>query len=179
MSQDQRPIRECLNELTKLIQSGASGSFYLASPDNDIAVISILRGTIDAVNFQGRRGDWAVELLKDLKIARCSFHTEQVGAAKYSQLSEPARRWLTGAPGPTRATAPSSNTQNDKPDLGRYRRSVESVALSFLGPMARTLCDSVFADCTTLAQAVDELAANLPPEEAARFRGELGKILKK
>lgn len=179
MSQELHPLRECLEELGKLVQSGASGSFYLAGPNNDIAAISILGGVIDAVNFQGRRGDFAVELMKNITIARWSFRPEQVGAAKFSQLSDSARRWLTGIPTPARAApnapAPATGTPTDTPDLGRYRRGVESVALSFLGPIAGTLCEGVFADCTTLAQVVDELAANLPPNEASRFRVEIAR----
>jgi hypothetical protein len=181
MSRDLCPIRECLDELSKLVKSGASGNFYLAGPDNDIAAISILGGVIDAVNFQGRRGDFAVELMKSLTIARWSFRAEQIGSAKFSQLSDNARRWLTGIPAPQRGTPnvppPVAGAQTGKQDLGKYRRSVESIALAFLGPIAGTLCDSVFADCSTFAQVVDELAANLPPGEASRFRAEAARII--
>jgi hypothetical protein len=182
MSRDLCPIRECLDELTKLVKSGASGNFYLAGPDNDIVAITILRGGIDAVNFQGRRGDFAVELMKDLEIARWSFRAEQISSAKYSQLSDSARRWLTGLPTPARVapsvSAPSANTPSGEPDLGKYRRSVESIALSFMGPIAVTLCESAFADCSTFVQVVDELATNLPASEASRFRNEIAKIIR-
>ncbi len=118
--------------------------------------------------------------MKSITLARWSFRAEQMGSSKFTQLSANARRWLTGMPTPARVAptaAPTANTPMGTADLDKYRRSVESIALAFLGPIASTLCESVFADCSTFAQVIDELAANLPPNEASRFRAETAKII--
>jgi hypothetical protein len=173
MSRDLRPLAECLQDLRKLAGNGASGNFYLAGADNQISAITLNNGVIEAVNFQGRRGDLAVELLKGLDVASCSFRAEPGRSPKYSQLSATAVRWLTGGsqdPAPPKAAPPSGRAEID-----RHRKTIESVAFAFLGPIAGAICESVFADCGTVQQVVHELAANLPPDEAGRFRSEIEK----
>jgi hypothetical protein len=176
-----RPIRDCLDELKELVKNGTSGNFYLAVTDSDIAVITINHGVVDAVNFQGRRGDLAVELLNSVMTARASFHAEVPRPSKNAQLSDRAVRWLTGgvvipAPSPGAPSAPAASTPNGRAELEKYRRNVESVAFTFLGPIAGAICESIFADCTSLQQAIDELAANLPSNEAAQFKDEVAKL---
>jgi hypothetical protein len=173
MSRDLRPLAECLQDLSKLAQNGASGNFYLAGADNQIGAITLNNGTIEAVNFQGRRGDLAVELLKSLETAKCSFRAEPARSAKYSQLSATAVRWLTGGagnPAPVAAALPTGRV-----DIERHRKAIESVTFAFLGPIAGAVCEGVFDDCNTVQQVIHELAANLPPSEAAQFRSEIEK----
>lgn len=173
MSRDLRPLAECLQDLGKLAQNGASGNFYLAAADNQIGAITLNNGTIEAVNFQGRRGDLAVELLKGVELAKCSFRAEPPRSPKYSQLSVTAVRWLTGGvstPAPAPAAPPAGRA-----DIERHRKAIESITFAFLGPIAAAVCEGAFADCNTVQQVIHELAANMPPNEATHFRSEIEK----
>jgi hypothetical protein len=185
-----RPIKECLEGLRELIRNGSTGSVYLADGSDNIAVIIINQGAVEAINFQGRRGDFAVELLKSVPAASISFQAGRTGSPKSFQLSGSAVRWLTdGATGPAArpvATAvpppppppvpvPKASEPGDRNNLARYRRDIESIAFSYLGPIAGALCEEVFADSTSLRQVVDILAASLPPNEALQFRNQVQK----
>lgn len=178
------PIKECLDGLRQLIREGATGSVYLADGADNIAVIVINQGAVEAINFQGRRGDFAIELLKSVSTASLSFHPGKTGSPKSSQLSNSAVRWLTdgaSAPparpaGPPAAVSAANAAESaDRNNLLRHRRDVESIAFTFLGPIAGALCEEVFADGTSLRQIVDILAANLPPNEATQFRSQVQK----
>jgi len=173
MSRDFHPMAECLENLRELVKSGASGNYYLASADNQIGAVTLNNGVIEAVNFQGRRGDFAVELLKNVDMAKCSFRPEPGRSPKHSQLSAYAVRWLTGGADSPAVTAAAA--AGGKADIDRHRKAIESIAFAFLGPIASALCEGAFADCDNVPQVVEELAANLPPGEAAQFRGEIEK----
>lgn len=181
MSQELRPLRECLESLRELVRKGASGSLYLADAGDNIAVVVINQGAVDAVNFQGRRGDFAVELLKSVPAASISFHPEVPRSAKNFQLSASATRWLTdGAAAPSArpaavTPAPRPPEAAEKSEVAKHRRSIEAVAFSYLGPIAGALCDAVFSDHSDLPQVIDALAANLPANEAAQFRSDVAK----
>ncbi|MBI5786215.1 MAG: hypothetical protein HZA64_12230 [Rhodocyclales bacterium] len=179
-----RPITECLEGLRDLIRKGSTGSVYLADGGDNIAVIVINLGTVEAINFQGRRGDFAVELLKGVPTASFSFHPGKTGSPKSSQLSNSAVRWLTdgaAAPAAQPASPPApmpvakASEPGDRSKLLQHRHDVESIAFGFLGPIAGALCEEVFADSTSLRQVVDILAANLPPNEATQFRSQVQK----
>jgi hypothetical protein len=175
MSREFHPLAACLDQLRELVQSGASGNFYLAGIDNSIGAITLNSGVVEAVNFQGRRGDFAVELLKNVETAKCSFRAEPSRAAKQSQLSNHAVRWLTGG---VTNPAPPANTvaaAGDRAEIDRHRKAIESITFAFLGPIAGAVCESTFADCAGIRQVIDELAANLPADEAAHFRNEVAK----
>lgn len=177
MSREFCPLNVCLEELRTLVEKDASGSFYLASADSSIAAITLNNGVIESVSYQGRRGDFAVELLKSMEAAKCTFRAEPTRSAKQTVLSNYAVRWLTGsatnpAPPPKQAAAPKPN---DRADIEKYRKVIETITFPFLGPIAGAVCESAFADCNNLQQVIDELAANLPPDEARRFRSEVAK----
>jgi hypothetical protein len=174
MSREFHPLAACLDQLRELVQSGASGNFYLAGTDNSIGAITLNNGVVEAVNFQGRRGDFAVELLKKVELAKCSFRAEPGRAAKHSQLSNHAVRWLTG--GVTNpAPPPNIAAAADRADINLHRKAIESITFAFLGPIAGAVCEGAFADCASVRQAIDELAANLPADEATQFRNEVAK----
>lgn len=179
-----RPLQECLAGLRELIGNGSTGSVYLADGADNIAVIVINQGSIEAINFQGRRGDFAVELLKGVTAASLSFHPGKTGSPKSFQLSGSAVRWLTdGATAPVvrpaspSAAAPAAKAVEpvERNNLAIHRRDIESIAFAYLGPIAGALCEEVFADCTSLRQVVDILAANLPQNEALQFRNQVQK----
>lgn len=172
---EQRPIKECLDSLRELIRKGSTGSVYLADGGNNVAVIVVNQGAVEAVNFQGRRGDFAVELLKNVPAASFSFHPDKTASPKSIQLSGSAVRWLTD--GAVRPVAPPAATPQPKAsepvernNLAQYRREIESITFAYLGPIAGALCEEVFAGSTSLRQIIDVLAANLPPNEASQFR---------
>jgi hypothetical protein len=181
-----RPIKECLEGLRELIRQGSTGSVYLSDDSDNIAVIVINQGAVEAINFQGRRGDFAVELLKGVSTASLSFHPGKTGSPKSFQFSASAVRWLTdGAagpaarpvapPAPVTMPAPKAGEPVERNNLAQYRRVIESIAFTFLGPIAGPLCEEVFADSASLRQVVDILAANLPPNEALQFRSQVQK----
>ncbi len=178
MSRQFCPLGVCLDELRALVQKSASGSFYLAGTDNSIAAITLSNGVIEAVSFQGRRGDFAVELLKSVEKATCSFRAEPARSSRQSQLSNYAVRWLTGG---AESSDSSPNqisaipTPGGRSDINKHRKIIETITFAFLGPIAGTVCEGVFADCGDLRQVIDELAANLPPDEAGIFRNEVAK----
>jgi hypothetical protein len=186
-----RPIKECLEGLRDLITKGATGSVYLSDGGDNIAVIVINQGAVEAINYQGRRGDFAVELLKSVSTASFSFHPGKTGSPKGIQLSSSAVRWLTDgaagpaarpvvtpapAPLPAPPPAPKAGEPGERNNLARFRHDIESIAFSYLGPIASALCEEVFADSASLRQVVDILAANLPPNEATQFRNEVQKV---
>ena len=173
MSRDLHPMAECLEHLRKLVKSGASGNFYLASADNQIGAVTLNNGAVDAVNFQGRRGDFAVELLKALPMAKCSFRPEPGRSPKHSQLSNHAVRWLTGGAESPAVTGGASS--GGKAEIERHRKAIEAIAFAFLGPIAGAICEGVFADSASVQEVVQELAANLPAGEATQFRNEVAK----
>jgi hypothetical protein len=184
-----RPIKECLEGLRELIREGSTGSVYLADDGDNIAVIVLNQGAVEAINFQGRRGDFAVELLKSVPAASFAFHPGKTGSPKSFQLSASAVRWLTdGAAGPAArpvappapsAPAPQPVPKAGEPvernNLAQHRRNIESIAFTYLGPIAGALCEEVFADSTSLRQVIDILAASLPPNEALQFRTQVQK----
>lgn len=59
--------------------------------------------------------------------------------------------------------------------IDRYRGTVETISFAFLGPIAGVVCKRAFADCSDLQQVIDELASNLPPNEAGSFRNEIAR----
>ncbi|MBI4997016.1 MAG: hypothetical protein HZC22_08975 [Rhodocyclales bacterium] len=181
-----RPIKECLEGLRDLITKGSTGSVYLADGGDNIAVIVINQGAVEAINYQGRRGDFAVELLKSVTTASFSFHPGKTGSPKSIQLSASAVRWLTdgaagpaarpvATPAPAPLPAPKASEPGERNNLARFRDEIESIAFTYLGPIASALCEEVFADSASLRQVVDILAANLPPNEAAQFRNQVQK----
>jgi hypothetical protein len=177
MSREIHPMGACLDHLRELVQTGASGNFYLAA-DNNIGAITLNSGTIVSVNFQGRRGDLAVELLKTVEMASCSFRAEPARGTKHSQLSNYAIRWLTGGasnPAPVASIATATRSATDRAEIEQHRKTIESITFRFLGPIAGAVCESAFADCGTLRQVIDDLAGNLPPSEAGQFRAQIAK----
>lgn len=181
MSRQFCPLRVCLEELRALVEKRVSGSFYLAGTDNNIAAITLNNGAIESVSYQGRRGDFAVELLKSMESASCTFRAEETRSSKQTALSNYAVRWLTGGAAATAASPAPVPSQaatagpNGRADIGKHRKAIETITFSFLGPIAGALCSSAFADCNDLRQIIEELAANLPPDEARRFRNEIAK----
>jgi hypothetical protein len=176
MSREFCPLNVCLDELRALVGKGASGSFYFAGTDDSIAAITLSNGVVESVSFQGRRGDLAVELLKRMETASCTFHAEPTHSARQSVLSAYAVRWLTG--GATNPAPPGNQAAakpNDRADSEKHRKVIETIAFSFLGPIAGALCEGAFADCDTLHKVIDELAANLPSDEAKNFRSQIAK----
>jgi hypothetical protein len=179
MSRELHSIGDCLDGLRELVKSGASGNFYLAGSDNNIAAITLNGGVIEAVNFKGRRGDFAVELLKGMETASCTFRADAPRPGRNSQLSNYAVRWLIGDAGtPAAATkAPAGAEAGDNTAIQKYRSAVESIAFAFLGPIAAAVCEGAFSDCASIREVLDELAANLPPGEAEQFRNEVAKAI--
>ncbi len=179
MSRESRPLRDCLDDLAALVKQGASGSFYLAGANNDIAAITLTAGVIESVNFQGRRGDFAVEMLKNMPMASCSFRAGAPGPSRQSQLSNHAVRWLTGGTtaAPSAGASPPASRSAGGASAAPHRKTIESIAYAFLGPIASAVCDGAFAEHSELAQVIEELAASMPPEEAGYFRKEIAKAL--
>ena len=175
MSQELGPLAACLDELRTHLENGVSGSFCLTLVDNSVATIALASGIIETVDFQGRHGDFAFELLKGIKSASCTFRSEPPRTVKESRLSKRAIRWLTGADeksaASVRRTAPGGLVAD------RHRRAIETISFSFLGPIAGVICDSAFARSGDLKQVVDELAGNLAPAEAENFRNAVAKAV--
>jgi hypothetical protein len=170
MSQQPGSLDACLEELRACLAEAVSGTFYLACDEYGIATITFSQGIIESVNFQGRRGDFAVELLKGMNSASCTFRGESPRAAKESELSKRAIRWLTGGDGKPPRAAPDAATAAAALPVYAYRRAIETTSFAFFGPIAAVLCDGAFAGGGDLKQIVDQLASNLAPNEAASFR---------
>ncbi len=175
MSRQLGPVGASLDELRGYLQRGSSGTFYLVGVDDSVAAIVIASGVVESVSYQGRHGDFAVELLKNLKSASSTFESAPRRVAKESELSKRAVRWLTGAD--AGAAAPGRGARSAALPADRYRGLIEAACFAYFGPIATIVCDGVFKSAADVNSAIDALAAKLAPDEAAAFRLAIARLI--
>lgn len=161
--------------LRKVLESGKTGLFVLATEDNRSAYFVIEAGNIRNIVFQQAKGQEALDEILQLPKARCKFTLQK--NVNVVEVAEELRDWsktlqaLEGMP-PTPAlesnrpaAPPPSREEPANQTLGRVFKPAELLpivveeAVEYLGPMAPLVCQESFSDTPEIT--IDALFALL------------------
>lgn len=171
-----RPLSAVLHELKTLVESKASGFFFLVTDENHASSVRLRNGNIEEVSFSNRHSDEAVKMLMKVRAARARFQPSVMAAipSKHGPLSTASIDWLlnghdasAGAQGPTVSSGGATDQR------ARQRSLVENIALTYFGPIAALLCEEAFGASTNVDHILVQIANNLTERaEANRFLAE-------
>ena len=143
------PMPELLARLRRLCGESASGTVFIATPENRSARIALRDGAIVGLNYRAKRGMASVEMIREIGSGRIGFSEDLLEAAGADQdlpatpvllsLLDPGRGPRAAAPDPARPAALASV------DLGLARQAMEQELIEYLGPVAGFACAEAFA----------------------------------
>jgi hypothetical protein len=198
------PFPSLMVQIATLCGQRQTGTVMLVSDDNRMGKIHLRAGEIVFVMCRGRRGRDALGLMRTMQAARLSFVAGAVDAADAVEwASKTVLDYLNGlmadlpasgaagatlqskladAPGTATpaAPAPAATQQTTKAaDVTPGTRAmIESVMLTYIGPMAQIVCADHFAGATDTRALILALATEIPgAANQAKFQAEIGKLL--
>ncbi len=176
-------LPEIINELRRLGESKASGSFFIVSEEQHSATIGLEQGRIVSIRCRLRFGEQAIAMIAKIKRGSCRFESTFSFTRKedYGSNEEVIRQILQASQDNV-SPAPSVNTQPGRQAVrgtlqisSKQRAEIEQLLVVELGPMGGMVMESIL-DCPnpdaiadTIREEVDE--AGLAETLVMRIQG--------
>jgi len=154
-----------LDSLRELVQSGSTGTLFVATNDNHSANFGFEDGEIVAIRCQRFRGIDALDAVLSIQFGRCRFVPHSAGIHKVSEPLPPTSELLEileanqeianslepqSAPASVPAPQPAATLGLS---VSNIQRIVEDEAMEYLGPMAGVVCDEHFEEIPPTSEA--------------------------
>ena len=146
------PMSELLEELRRLCADRASGTVFIATPENRSARIVLREGRIVGLNYRAKRGMGSVQMIREMVSGRIGFTqglAQPVGGDQDLPATPVLLGLLEGRSSASDASASSGGVGAGLADAGidlaEARRIMEEELIEFLGPVAGFACQEEFA----------------------------------
>lgn len=179
-----------LTKLKAVVNEKLSGVVFIASSDNRSAQISVLEGGMVFALCQGKKGGEAIKLIAQMPQIRFRF---QEGAVPPTRADMPSAeeifRWLDipqnsgGFNKPVDRTMPPSpgikvnSSVSGKGITSEQKITVQEILAECIGPMAKIICEDHLDSVSTLQEGIEAIAADIPKEQAVRFKSNVLRML--
>lgn len=173
------PLPRIVEHVKALCANRRTGTLFLVSEDNRMALMRIEAGEIITIVHRNRRGLEALAAVCEIRSAKLRFDEASVAPADRHDLAtrdilDHLDRMALQMPATAGAAEPS-RPATFSPEV---RVAVQKVMMKYVGPMAEIVCDDHFAVATDARALARLLASEIPnPEQSARFLAEIGGVL--
>ena len=173
------PFPRIVEHVKELCTQGRTGTLFLVSEDNRMALMRFEAGAIVTIVHRNRRGLEALAAVCEIKSAKLRFDVASVAPIDTHDL---ATKDILDHLEKVARQMPSPAASPDIPRPASFspevKLAVQKIMMKYVGPMAEIVCDehfSVVLDARMLARL---LAGEIPnPEQSARFLAEIGAVL--
>jgi len=169
------------SELQRIRDDQSTGIVFIASGDNRSAQISFLDGVMVYAQCQGQKGRKAIELIAQMAQVRFRFQKGPIPASRiempsadevFACLHEVKKTDAPKAPEIKKTTSQQAVAEVSKGGAlsSHEQRVIQEVLVECIGPMAMILCEDYLDKVTTIEEAIDTIANEIPAQQAVRFR---------
>lgn len=173
------PFPRIVEHVKELCAQGRTGTLFLVSEDNRMALMRFEAGAIVTIVHRNRRGLEALAAVCEIKSAKLRFDVASVAPIDTHDL---ATKDILDHLEKVARQMPSPAASPDIPRPASFspevKLAVQKIMMKYVGPMAEIVCDEHFSVATDARMLARLLAGEIPnPEQSARFLAEIGAVL--
>ena len=171
------PLPAVIARLHELCEGRQTGTVYILENGHLTGQFGLQAGEIVSLIAQEKRGTDALSCLLDIKnygiaFAPGTLAPERMSLPPTSEILAILDSFIAHGAEPQPKPSPSPSPSPSPPSLtGDAKTVLEQTLREFIGPIANMVCADHFSTATTLTDAIDALAAEMPnPKMALQFR---------
>ena len=180
-----RPRARMLAALVNLHENERDGTLFLSTDQNHMATVTLQGGEIVALQYRNKRGERALAPLSRIEQTSYRFDSQFYMFRPQPDLPPTdvilQRLGAVKAVQPQPAAPPSAESRAASPLRlsSERKRIIQTTLAKFVGPLASVACQQVFAQASTLEDALSALAEQMPERSSAeQFLDEVAKALR-